>query len=132
MRVPILPPVTKTTLFLLRSFSLVSETQYVSTRLHHKKARLMAATTKKDPREQVEIPTRQPPDFQPSVEPSTFLVLGDRTRMRPFSPRRHEVRNVIYPVWGRSAELVFSEIMRVREPIEWEMEDSGDLDLGQR
>ena len=29
---------------------------------------------------------------------------------------------------GADAELVFSEIVRVREPIEWEMEDSGDLD----
>ena len=28
------------------------------------------------------------------------------------------MRNIICPVWGRSAELVFSEMMRAREPIE--------------
>ena len=47
----------------------------------------MAVATKEDIHEQVEIPAGQSPDSQPSVESSTSLVLGDRTRVRPFNSR---------------------------------------------
>jgi hypothetical protein len=84
-------------------------------------------TSKKDSHEQVEIPARQPPDFQPSIR----LVVGVRACIRPFDSRRHEVCNVARPIRGESAGLMLSEITRVCETTEREMEDGSDLDLGQ-
>jgi len=57
------------------------------------------------------------------------IILGTHTCMRPFDLRRHEICNVACPVWGRPAKLVLPEVMRVCEPTEREVEDSGDLNL---
>ena len=49
--------------------------------------------------------------------------------MRPFDPRCHEIRDVACPVWGGPTEMVLSEVMRVCESFEREVEDGGDFNL---
>lgn len=50
--------------------------------------------------------------------------------MRPFNLGCYEVRNIVRPIRGGSAELMFSEVVRVREPSERKVKDSGNLDSG--
>jgi len=71
-----------------------------------------------------------PPYLQSSTEPSTHLVPGVHTCIRPLSSGSHEVCNVARPVQDGSAELVLSEITGFCEAIERGMKGGGNLDWG--